>query len=69
MTGGGDVIKKGIEKVNDAKSHAGDMSMALSNVVSDQDLDPTMTRIQFKPKDYRVSGEMLILLTRAMLYL
>ena len=54
MTGGGDVIKKGIEKVSDAKSHF-DLSVAPSAVVSDGDLDPTITRIQFKPKDYRVS--------------
>lgn len=64
MTGGGDVIKKGIEKVADAKSHAGELSTGLSNVMSDGDLDPTITRIQFKPKDYRVSGEMLIIVTR-----
>ena len=52
MTGGGDIIKKGMDKVNDAKSMAGD---TISAVVGDGDSDPTMNRIQFKPKDYRVS--------------
>ena len=54
MTGGGDVIKKGIDKVQDAKSHAGDPA-ALTTVTSDSDVDPTITRVQFQPKDYRVS--------------
>ena len=52
MTGGGDIIKKGMDKVNDAKSMAGD---TISAVVGDGDSDPTMNRVQFKPKDYRVS--------------
>lgn len=51
MTGGGDIIKKGMDKVNDAKSMAGD---TISAVVGDGDSDPTMNRVQFKPKDYRV---------------
>lgn len=57
MTGGGDIIKKGMDKVNDAKSMAGD---TISAVVGDGDSDPTMNRVQFKPKDYRVS-KLLIL--------
>ena len=54
MTGGGDVIKKGIDKVQDAKSHAGDPA-ALTTVTTDSEVDPTITRVQFQPKDYRVS--------------
>ena len=60
MTGGGDVIKKGIDKVQDAKSAHGDAQAGLTNVMSDGDLDPTITRIQFRPKDYRVSVDTFI---------
>ena len=48
------MIKKGIDKVQDAKSHAGDPA-ALTTVTTDSEVDPTITRVQFQPKDYRVS--------------
>jgi solute carrier family 8 (sodium/calcium exchanger) len=54
MTGGGDIVKAKIDRVTDAKSAAGDISIAPSGVTGDEDADPTMTRVQFNPKDYRV---------------
>lgn len=43
--------QKGVEKSSDAKPQ----STELPIISADIELDPTVTHIQFKPKDYRVS--------------
>ena len=51
MTGAGDIIKQKGDKVAEMKSMAGDVQ---SVAVPDDQGDPSMTRVQFVPKDYRV---------------
>ena len=52
MTGGGDIIKNKGDKIAEMKSLAGDVSAV---VTQDPDADPSITRVQFVQKDYRVS--------------
>ena len=52
MTGGGDIIKNKGDKIAEMKSLAGDVSAV---VTQDPDADPSVTRVQFVQKDYRVS--------------
>jgi solute carrier family 8 (sodium/calcium exchanger) len=51
MTGGGDIIKNKGDKIAEMKSLAGDVSAV---VTQDPDADPSVTRVQFVQKDYRV---------------
>jgi len=56
MTGAGDIIKQKGDKIAEMKSMAGDVQ---SVAVPDDQGDPSMTRVQFVPKDYRVKKNYL----------